>query len=425
MRQTAILLSVLALASAAGLAPRGARAEGGVAARREAIVGGEDAPEDEWVVQITASEQSIECTGTLVAPNLVLTARHCIANFNLSEFACDPRDPTPQLISPFWPATRLRVFAGSSLITEPRGAQPDAVGRQLFAEAKPGFCQGDIALVLLDRPILGVRRVPLRLDDTTWVGEPVTTSGWGSIDTFARRAPVRQRRRDLTVLSRGPISYQIVEGTPTIFTYANQVIVGQSSCSGDSGSPLFAAETGAVLGVFSANVNAYPEKYSGDVLSEPYPYCGDGAGALFHTIANRPFILDAFAASGYAPWLEGRPEPGPFGQTCVSPDACESGLCVSGIGEPFCSTGCDATACPGGYECIQIEGRAVCGRQGAALDGDGGGGCQATQGPASAGGLAAAFAALALAVGRRVRRGGGASAGRGFGTEANVGSERH
>jgi Trypsin len=403
MRQTAVLV-VLALASAAAFAPPVARAEGGVGARRESIIGGEDAPEDEWVVQLTASEQSIDCSGTLVAPNLVLTARHCIANFDVSEFACDPRDPSPQIISPFWPAAQLRVFAGPALITEPRGAQPDAVGKQIFAEAKPGFCQGDVAMVLLDRPINGVRRVPLRLDDTTRVGEPVYTSGWGAIDTFAKRALVRQRRSDLTVLARGPISYPIVEGTPAIFTYPNQVMVGQSSCSGDSGSPLFSAETGAVVGVFSATVNAYPEKYLGNGLSEPYPYCGDGAGALFHTIANRPFILDAFAASGYALWLEGRPEPGPFGQACENPDACESGLCVSGIGEPFCSAACDATACPGGYECIRIEGRAVCGRQGAALDGDGGGGCQATRGPASAGGLAAAFAALALAAGRRVRR---------------------
>ncbi|HEU4534372.1 MAG TPA: S1 family peptidase [Polyangiaceae bacterium] len=368
-------------------------------------MGGRDAPEDEWVVQITASETSIQCSGTLVAPNLVLTARHCVASFAVGEFACDPRLPPPQVMSPFWPARQLRVFAGPARVEEPRGATPDAVGAQIFAEPKPGFCQGDLALVLLDRPIAGVRRVPLRLTDTTRVGEPVFTSGWGVVDTFARRLPARQRRDDLTVLSVGPLSYEIVEGTPAIFTAPGQLIVGQSSCSGDSGAPLMAAETGAVVAVFSTNVNAYPEKYTDDTLSEPYAYCGLGAAAVFHTLANRPFVLEAFAASGHRPWLEGQPEPAAFGQACAGPDGCDSGLCVSGAGAPFCSAACDEAACPDGFECIRIDGRAVCGRGGAALAGDGGGGCRAAAGGAPAGGLVAALGGLlAAAAGRRAGR---------------------
>jgi len=49
-------------------------------------------PEDDAVVQLVSVHESgpHRCTGTLIAANLVLTARHCVANHVLGDFDCDP-----------------------------------------------------------------------------------------------------------------------------------------------------------------------------------------------------------------------------------------------------------------------------------------------------------------------------------------------
>src|SRR3954471_14327160 len=37
-----------------------------------------------------SSEGSLSCTGTLVAPNLVITALHCVTSAGLGKFTCKP-----------------------------------------------------------------------------------------------------------------------------------------------------------------------------------------------------------------------------------------------------------------------------------------------------------------------------------------------
>src|SRR5690348_2266048 len=86
----ALLFGALAVACAA------APDEGPTAAVTEAVVGGEiSGPADDFVVRIVADQpepyETGGCSGTLVAPNLLLTALHCVSVFDLdAKFGCQP-----------------------------------------------------------------------------------------------------------------------------------------------------------------------------------------------------------------------------------------------------------------------------------------------------------------------------------------------
>jgi hypothetical protein len=91
-------------------------------------------------------------------------------------------------------------------------------------------------------------------------------------------------------------------------------LVGESFCQGDSGGPALARDTDAVVGVATRGGHA---RTGPDAASPPggaAAPCLDGAsGEVFAFYTQlAPFASvakSAFAASGHAPWLEGRPPP--------------------------------------------------------------------------------------------------------------------
>ncbi|HEU4532897.1 MAG TPA: trypsin-like serine protease, partial [Polyangiaceae bacterium] len=368
--------------ASAALAAGEARAEGDVGRRSAPIIGGYGSPEDPSVVQVTAPRHSAGdrggCGGVLVAPNLVLTARHCTADFENIVFECDPTLPNgggPDILAAA-PAEEIRVYAGLAFVrddgSDPNTPAPVAFGKKLYASPSTAICGNDVAALLLDREVTTLPRAPVRLGPSR-VGEEVYAVGWGQRSTRLGPPGPLQRRDGLQVLALGPTRYERAPGFRPMPAIEGELMVGQVGCNGDSGSPLRAQGTNAVVGVLSYILNVDPEKNTAKDLFEAFPWCGDGATTYYHTIAGRDFVLQAFADSGHRPWLEGQPEPAPFGQPCATSDACDSGVCLAGSGEPYCSALCDAAgACPEGYACISVEGRALCGRDGGgAADGGG------------------------------------------------------
>lgn len=396
-------LTGLAALAAAALAAGGARAEGGVGSRGAAIVKGRDAPGDVGVLQLTPTPSRIVCTGSVIAPNLVLTARHCVADVENIGFVCDPskQDGGGVDVGSSVPPESLRFYLSEAFVTDDaiKVVPPDAIGKKIFASSTLGACANDVAVVMLDRDLDGVRRLPLRLDLSTQVGEAVYGVGWGNISTQGERPSVRQRRDDVSVLALGPARHELVPGLPAVPAIGGEVMVGQVGCNGDSGSPLRSQATGAIIGVLSYVVNVYPEKNRFTSAREPLPWCGDGAATIYHLLGGRDFLTQAFAESGHKPWVEGRPEPLAFGATCQGPDECDSGLCVAGLGASFCSARCDVTACTQGYSCVGLGGQQVC-----APEGDSGAkddGCGVAGRPAPWGEVLLAFAAIFAAKRRR------------------------
>src|ERR1700678_1803180 len=103
------------------------------------------------------------CSGAMVAPNLVLTARHCVSRSIMSTPSCDARgrshngahladDADPALVS---------VFVGQRVHVD--HDVPRAHGVRTLRPTGQVLCDADVAFLVLDRPLIGVAILPLRL----------------------------------------------------------------------------------------------------------------------------------------------------------------------------------------------------------------------------------------------------------------------
>jgi MYXO-CTERM domain-containing protein len=262
---------------------------------RYAIVGGEaTGPEEQAVVRVFgspppgSSEIARACTGTMLAPNLVLTAMHCVSPITGDgQFDCTidgelTNPPAGTLGVPF-DASHIGVQIGPDYKNK-----PDARGAQLFTTRSTNICTNDLALLVLDTP-LDAPIAPLRLDTRAQVGELVTTVGYGLIANSPPPGTLTMRRWRKNVRIVGVEQEGREKARPRTFT------LGESVCMGDSGGPALSAQ-GAVLGVYSTNAAG----------------CEGNAARNFFTMLSefRLLILEAYEAAGATPWLEGQPAPG-------------------------------------------------------------------------------------------------------------------
>lgn len=189
----------------------------------------------------TSSVES--CTGTLVAKNLVLTARHCVSNTDASS-ACSASGVALRggRIHADYEAESIYVFTGTRAPdpTDPTTG-PVARGAAIVATSATTLCNSDIAFVILDRDVAGPT-ASIRSGAPS-VGEKITAVGWGVTDV-ADSPPVRQQRTDIEILDVGPST-----ASPD-----GEFIVGESICSGDSGGPALDA-SGKIVGVVSRGGN--------------------------------------------------------------------------------------------------------------------------------------------------------------------------
>jgi V8-like Glu-specific endopeptidase len=284
-----LLLGLLAVAAA--------HCSGGedrpTSAAAEAILGGgpPDAP-DAPVLYLQGPEGS--CTAVLVAANLVITARHCVAQNTPGPFACTasgdliPNSNGTGQIGADDPPGSLSFFLSTRTLP-PITQAPDAVGMQTISTKAPTACRDDVALVILDRPVPGLAPAPIRISQPTQVGELVTVWGYGLTD---QRAPTMLRSRpDVSILGVGP-------DTPSTITQpapVRSLRTGPVTCQGDSGGPLLSQATGAVVGVVSLGSQAGGPFCDSSNLSDTI---GPRLGA-YHD-----FILSAFKAAGATPLEE-------------------------------------------------------------------------------------------------------------------------
>lgn len=275
----------------------------------QAISGGEIDEEELWsgvvMLKTRVSAQAVQlCTGTLIAPNLVISALHCVAPLRDSNFQCNP-DGTVNQLSPGAGELGSPVAAEEvevSVGLDAANLEPAARGKVLVTTNSLNICNNDLALVLLDKALdLPLSR--LRLDDDVALGEPLTIVGYGTTSMSGDLVT----RRQVSPIRISDVGSDLTGNTST-GAPPRTFVVGPSACKGDSGGPAFSKTSDddpVVIGVDSIIVGSCGSSTSRAVFTRLAPF--------------KKVILSAFEQAGYPAWEEGQVEPGVYPEP-IMPD---------------------------------------------------------------------------------------------------------
>jgi Trypsin len=185
------------------------------------------------------------CSSALVAPNLILTARHCIAKAATATPSCDAagRSHNGAHIESDVSPEQIAVYYGDAV--RPGFDEPLARGVKTIHPDSQILCDADLAYILLDRPIHSVPTLPIRIHQPVAEGDVVVPIGYGGgrrnlVGTKVARAPS-------AVLAKGPL----LNGNTGAVLGSREFEVENATCQGDSGGPAIDVKTGEIVGVVS------------------------------------------------------------------------------------------------------------------------------------------------------------------------------
>jgi secreted trypsin-like serine protease len=338
------------------------------------------------VALINSGQQVALCSGSLLAPNLVATARHCVSILSgppqidcaTSTFGSDV--PVSQLlVTNDAKISMTGHFAAVTQVLVPSGAQQTQV------------CGNDIALLILDRNLT----VPQYVTPT--INPPMTDPrysiavaaiGYGidtPLDTSGMSAGVRRIRQNvgLSCVPNDP-SFLGCYSTPGVaqFLSQNEFVSGDAStCEGDSGSGAFDqgsfdrgqwvsfgvlsrgatdADSGTCVQPIYSRFDAWSQ-----LLIAGATQAAIAGGYATPTWARPGGVGDAGASGGQTRGNDAGAsnaqalgnDAGPIllsdGTACGADGECQSHNCVSTDNVEFtCANACNAGVCSAGFSCV-------------------------------------------------------------------------
>jgi V8-like Glu-specific endopeptidase len=185
-----------------------------------------DAANEDAIVRIL---NDVTCTGTLIAEDLVLTAHHCVA----------ARDESGKPTGKDVDASTLEIELGGDYLSW------GEVKVRAIVSPDCGYRSGngDIAILVLKRKLIGIPTLTPRLD-----GPPKTKTEDRKAETIY---PVGFGR---CALSHDAIRREHRIGGAVEGVGLSDFVVNASICPGDSGGPAVSHETGEVVGVISSSM---------------------------------------------------------------------------------------------------------------------------------------------------------------------------
>ena len=271
------------------------------------------------------------CTASLIAPRVVLTAKHCVQHSGATE-------PTPArslIVGTGDVAGRGATYRVLSVYTTP-GVWTEG-GRTGLSGALVGV---DVAVLVLSTEVSGIASLPLmRESPRSLSGDRFTAVGFGQIPSGSAGTKYT------------------VEGTVSS-TDSNLIYVGAVTCQGDSGGPMI-TEAGEIAGVVSFGTGS----------------CGSGYGAYNQIFPFFDMIDMALEEGGTciasgAEICDGRDNDcndqvdetcTPLGEACSADDECVGNQCRDTVDGRLCSASCDArnpsVGCEEGFYCAGLPGQ--------------------------------------------------------------------
>lgn len=274
MRRPLVPLLLLPLASFAALtacsdtnavgahgeAHEEARGAGNARSTAQAIVNGTvDTTRPDVLLLQDDTAAGFRCTATLIAPNLVVTARHCVGmRASPSTSTLCQGDGTTN------GAQSLPDYAGDfpaapMVLSDKPGGTVLARGMTVYDDNSTTTCAHDLALIGLDRNVAGItpseiRRTPLAVNDV------LVAMGFGWTTPAATINATERMRGDTSVLALGPVVYTFkpfgdaMSADAMVAAAGGEIVVQGITMTGDSGGPAFDS-AGRIAAVISRGYN--------------------------------------------------------------------------------------------------------------------------------------------------------------------------
>ena len=345
-----------------------------VGAASQAIQGGTADTADTFAVGIRIGNAG-SCSGTLITPNLVVTARHCVDQSPAS-IDCSTAAFGGRLVntSQFKVSTSANLYGNSAVLHSVS---------QIITPPGNTLCGADIALLILSDVVDSSEATPAipgvqyPIDDSRYANHKFNAIGYGITSVSGNDAGTRRIRTSVRINCTSSsdifqtcddyIGGALPQGSSVSqFVTENDFIAGDATCEGDSGSGAYDTTTFAskplTLGVLSRG-------------------SADGDTCILATYTRldkwRDLVVQAAdtASAGWTkypkptpdwtvyvapPNKDGGTDSGPtskgtatIGEGCTSSKDCVSGLCInSAAGTQVCSQACTASSeCPDSYSC--------------------------------------------------------------------------
>jgi V8-like Glu-specific endopeptidase len=292
---------------------------------------------------LTDNAKSNFCTGTLIAPRVVLTAAHCI-------------DAFAQLQGAIWFRIDIPVDQ-SSYTSIYKEIDRTATVKHPSYSAQQNNIANDIALAILKTPAFEIAPMPWNTTkmDQSYVGKDLFFMGYGRLNA-ASQTPAKQKYS--TTLTINGVD---TAGKVNTVAYAGN---NTSVCQGDSGGPAMLDINGVtyVIGVTSHGTafNCTGTSYS--YRTDPYVSWIEGILKQYNTCSGAtPTCGSCGSCQNDSCQPKAVSAENTNCKVCQSDADCGTGVCVTIGSGKRCAQLCDSGCCPVGHECTtDSQKRAYC-----------------------------------------------------------------